>query len=207
MTPYIHNKAYPFAKSQKIHFYVTFLRISTVNLIRYFEPFLLCIHLMGQILYNIIFSVQRNHCNARIIFGIKRTQLWYNKRHVMLGHFHVVIGICWGYIALRISESIFQVCSLVKCNITVISLLLRKYTRTFDLASQKSLRCKIFPSISGVRKLYISEIPGNLRINILVYFLRSNEIMNNIVVYIGYMTIGLSNLFAFHMQLKKNNTP
>ena len=124
--------------------------------------------LTRQILRDVILTAHCGHCKRyidrwnfrdrkniafEIMTGTVRATLFMTSRE------SAYVNLC--YVAPRISDRFFQAFSRVKCNITVISLLLGKYTRTF---------------VFGVRKYNISGIPGNLGTNILVYFPRSNEI-------------------------------
>ena len=83
---------------------------------------------------------------------------------------HDVPRICWCYVVPRISGSIFQAFLRVKCNITVISLLFGKYTRTFvprfpgipemlyfpPPSASGNITSRGFPGTSGQTFWYIS---------------------------------------------------
>ena len=121
-------------------------------------------------LYCPLISGTANDISPGENFGIEGTPLW----ELMKGTWRPKIG--WCYVTPRISDRFFKRFHEWKCNITVISLLWGKYTRTFVPRFPGIPEMLYFPPPSASGNINISEIPGNLGTNIPICFPQSNEI-------------------------------
>ena len=131
------------------------------------------ITLTCQILRDIILATHCRHCKCYIdrwnFRDRKNIGFEMMMGTWMTGIWRYVQRYSWPYVAPRISDRFFKPFSRVKCNITVISLLLGKYTRMFVPRFPTALRnitFRGFPGTSGKTFWYISQEAMNYLHNI-----------------------------------------